>query len=119
MKRRNFEVEELNWHIISQLCSTVAFVKYFSRVKDVDLVPYLTTRLVDDFASHIKLYRRAQQKVREHRKDGKIFAFIFKSNSFKTGIPALSVLFLVIGVYLKIYLKADFQFKLWIPLIIM
>jgi len=43
------------------------------RAKDVDLTPYLTTRLVDDFASHIRLYRRSLAKVIEHRKDGKYF----------------------------------------------
>ena len=41
------------------------------RAKDVDLTPYLTTRLVDDFASHIRLYRRALDRVIKHRKDGK------------------------------------------------
>ena len=33
------------------------------RAKEVDLVPYLTTHLVDDFASHIRLYRRALDKM--------------------------------------------------------
>ncbi|KAK2174391.1 hypothetical protein NP493_802g01012 [Ridgeia piscesae] len=39
------------------------------RAKDVDLVPYLTTYLVDDFASHIKLYRQALERVKAHQKD--------------------------------------------------
>jgi PXA domain len=46
--------------------------------KDVDLIPYITTRLVDDFASHIRLYRRSLSKVIEHRKDGNYR----KQNSF-------------------------------------
>lgn len=41
------------------------------RAKEVDLVPYLTTRLVDDFASHIRLYRRALTKMKEHQTDSK------------------------------------------------
>ena len=48
----------------------ILFTVYSFRAKDVDLVPYITTRLVDDFASHIRLYRRALNKLMEHRKDG-------------------------------------------------
>lgn len=48
----------------------VLILSLFS-AKDVDLTPYITTRLVDDFASHIRLYRRSLGKVIEHRKDGK------------------------------------------------
>ena len=44
---------------------------FFFRAKEVDLVPYLTTRLVDDFASHIRLYRRALDKVALHQIDSK------------------------------------------------
>ncbi|XP_031789640.1 sorting nexin-13 isoform X1 [Nasonia vitripennis] len=35
-----------------------------NRVKDVDWIPYLTTRLVDDAASHMRLYRQARAKVK-------------------------------------------------------
>ena len=38
-------------------------VIWLCRAKEVDLVPYLTTHLVDDFASHIRLYRRAVEKM--------------------------------------------------------
>lgn len=34
------------------------------RVKDVDWIPYLTTRLVDDAASHMRLYRQARGKLK-------------------------------------------------------
>ena len=40
------------------------------RSKQVDLVQYFSTRLVDDFASHIRLYRRSLERVMEHSKDG-------------------------------------------------
>lgn len=35
-------------------------------------MPYFTQRLVDDFASHIRLYRRASEKAKSSRNDGKI-----------------------------------------------
>ncbi|KAF4531112.1 hypothetical protein B566_EDAN011137 [Ephemera danica] len=34
-------------------------------MKDVDWMPYLTTRLVDDAASHLRLYRQARAKVKD------------------------------------------------------
>ncbi|XP_046424100.1 sorting nexin-13-like isoform X2 [Neodiprion virginianus] len=40
-----------------------------NRVKDVDWIPYLTTRLVDDAASHVRLYRQARAKM----KSGKLY----------------------------------------------
>jgi len=47
------------------------------RAKEVDVIPYITTRLVDDFASHIRLYRRSLGKVIEHRKDGNLKFCVF------------------------------------------
>ncbi|ELT94954.1 hypothetical protein CAPTEDRAFT_222037 [Capitella teleta] len=44
-------------------------IAFSERAKEVDLIPYLTTNLVDDFASHIRLYRRTLTKVRENQKD--------------------------------------------------
>ncbi|XP_058808919.1 sorting nexin-13-like isoform X2 [Phymastichus coffea] len=35
-----------------------------NRVKEVDWIPYLTTRLVDDAASHMRLYRQARAKLK-------------------------------------------------------
>ena len=43
---------------------------FLCRSKDVDWMPYFTQRLVDDFASHIRLYRRASDKVQANRTDG-------------------------------------------------
>ncbi|KAJ8963571.1 hypothetical protein NQ314_005545 [Rhamnusium bicolor] len=35
-----------------------------SRVKEVDWIPYLTQRLVDDAASHLRLYKQARAKMK-------------------------------------------------------
>uniref|UniRef100_UPI00358F8E18 sorting nexin-13-like n=1 Tax=Myxine glutinosa TaxID=7769 RepID=UPI00358F8E18 len=42
-----------------------ALVTLSNRCKDVDWQPYLTTRLVDDFASHLRVYRKALHKLEE------------------------------------------------------
>lgn len=34
------------------------------RMKEIDWIPYLTTRLVDDAASHLRLYRQARAKMK-------------------------------------------------------
>jgi sorting nexin-13 len=36
------------------------------RIKEVDWIPFLTTQLVDDAASHLRLYRTALTKVKEN-----------------------------------------------------
>ncbi|XP_076236973.1 sorting nexin-13 isoform X2 [Calliopsis andreniformis] len=38
-----------------------------NRVKAVDWIPYLTTRLVDDAASHVRLYRQARARTKQLR----------------------------------------------------
>ncbi|XP_076651787.1 sorting nexin-13 isoform X2 [Halictus rubicundus] len=38
-----------------------------NRVKGVDWIPYLTTRLVDDAASHVRLYRQARARMKQIR----------------------------------------------------
>jgi len=38
-------------------------------------MPYFTQRLVDDFASHIRLYRRATDRVNMSQKDGMIYIY--------------------------------------------
>ena len=45
------------------------FVVFIIRAKEVDPVPYLATNLVDDFASHIRLYRRTIDKMNLLRLD--------------------------------------------------
>ena len=48
------------------------FSGYF-RSKEIDWMPYFTQRLVDDFASHIRLYRRAMEKAKATaNKEGEI-----------------------------------------------
>lgn len=44
-----------------------------NRVKEIDWIPYLTTRLVDDAASHLRLFKqaRARMKVMEKQKSPK------------------------------------------------
>jgi hypothetical protein len=50
-------------------------IAFSERSKQVDWVPYFTTRLVDDFASHLRLYRRSQEKVAIYRTDGENVLF--------------------------------------------
>lgn len=38
-------------------------------MKEVDWIPYLTTRLVDDAASHLRLYRQACAKTKQKQKE--------------------------------------------------
>ncbi|KFP27668.1 Sorting nexin-13, partial [Colius striatus] len=40
-------------------------VSYFGRSKDTDWQPYFTTRLVDDFGTHLRVFRKAQQRIAE------------------------------------------------------
>lgn len=34
------------------------------RIKEVDWIPYVTTTLVDDVASHLRLYKQARAKMK-------------------------------------------------------
>lgn len=45
----------------------VSFLSFLIRVKGVDWIPYLTTRLVDDAASHVRLYRQARARIKQLR----------------------------------------------------
>ncbi|XP_056597434.1 sorting nexin-13 isoform X2 [Triplophysa dalaica] len=47
-----------------------ALVQFSTRSKEVDWQPYFTTRLVDDFATHLRVFRKAQEKLNE-REDQK------------------------------------------------
>lgn len=38
---------------------------YFERSKEIDWQPYFTTRLVDNFATHLRVFRKAQQRITE------------------------------------------------------
>ena len=43
----------------------------YYRSKEIDWMPYFTQRLVDEFASHIRLYRRAMEKAKAVNKEGR------------------------------------------------
>ncbi|GIY85125.1 sorting nexin-13 [Caerostris darwini] len=45
-----------------------AIVAFSGRFKDVEWVHFLTTKLVDDFASHLRLFRQAQSKLKSSQK---------------------------------------------------
>ncbi|XP_073990966.1 sorting nexin-13-like isoform X2 [Rhodnius prolixus] len=47
-------------------------VAFANRVKEVDWIPFLTTRLVDDAASHLRLYRQARARVQSMPQGSKI-----------------------------------------------
>uniref|UniRef100_A0A4W5KQG8 Sorting nexin 13 n=1 Tax=Hucho hucho TaxID=62062 RepID=A0A4W5KQG8_9TELE len=44
-----------------------ALVQFSTRSKDVDWQPYLTTRLVDDFATHLRVFRKAQDRLEDNK----------------------------------------------------
>ncbi|CAL1526462.1 unnamed protein product [Lymnaea stagnalis] len=44
-------------------CAQKVIITFSNRSKEIDWMPYFTQRLVDDFASHIRLYRRAAEKT--------------------------------------------------------
>ncbi|XP_069769904.1 sorting nexin-13 isoform X4 [Narcine bancroftii] len=44
-----------------------ALVQFATRSKEVDWQPYFTTRLVDDFATHLRVFRKAQQRIEDSR----------------------------------------------------
>uniref|UniRef100_A0A7N5ZWS6 Sorting nexin 13 n=1 Tax=Anabas testudineus TaxID=64144 RepID=A0A7N5ZWS6_ANATE len=51
-----------------------ALVQFSTRSKEVDWQPYFTTRLVDDFATHLRVFRKAQDRLgdREDKQSMKI-----------------------------------------------
>ncbi|XP_072109476.1 sorting nexin-13 isoform X4 [Mobula birostris] len=44
-----------------------ALVQFATRSKELDWQPYFTTRLVDDFATHLRVFRKAQQRIEDLR----------------------------------------------------
>ena len=70
--RKDFNIQNQNSCIFSITAIIIAFVH---RSKDVDWMPYFTQRLVDDFASHIRLYMRALEKAKVANKDGNIILY--------------------------------------------
>ena len=55
-------------------------------------MPYFTQRLVDDFASHLRLYRRARDKVKVPPNDGKITMLVYDDHSVHTTTPPVCLL---------------------------
>lgn len=49
-------------HMIN--CMLSQFLNTSFRVKEVDWIPYLTQRLVDDAATHLRLYKQARAKMK-------------------------------------------------------
>lgn len=54
-------------HEVKQTAQKV-IVTFACRMKEVDWIPYLTTRLVDDAASHLKLFRQARERIKQKSK---------------------------------------------------
>ncbi|XP_067006541.2 sorting nexin-13 [Anabrus simplex] len=46
-------------------------VTFAGRMKEVDWIPYLTTRMVDDAASHLRLFRQARTKMKQRMKQNR------------------------------------------------
>lgn len=44
-------------YVLCRVCDCV------KRSKEVDWQPYFTTRLVDDFATHLRVFRKAQDRL--------------------------------------------------------
>ena len=42
-----------------------ALIQFATRSKEIDWQPYFTTRIVDDFGTHLRVFRKAQQRVTE------------------------------------------------------
>lgn len=65
---------------------------FFIRSKEIDWQPYFTTRIVDDFGTHLRVFRKAQQKITE--KDDQVTGNIFISENYDFQIR-LSLSFII------------------------
>ncbi|KAH9524850.1 sorting nexin 13 [Bulinus truncatus] len=52
-------------------CAQRVIITFSNRSKEIDWMPYFTQQLVDDFASHIRLYRRAAEKIGTSKSEDK------------------------------------------------
>uniref|UniRef100_A0A8C7B570 Sorting nexin-13 n=1 Tax=Neovison vison TaxID=452646 RepID=A0A8C7B570_NEOVI len=50
-----------------------ALIQFATRSKEIDWQPYFTTRIVDDFGTHLRVFRKAQQKITEKDDQAKGF----------------------------------------------
>uniref|UniRef100_A0A8P0PQI8 Sorting nexin 13 n=1 Tax=Canis lupus familiaris TaxID=9615 RepID=A0A8P0PQI8_CANLF len=48
-----------------------ALIQFATRSKEIDWQPYFTTRIVDDFGTHLRVFRKAQQKITEKDEQAK------------------------------------------------
>ncbi|XP_036358438.1 sorting nexin-13 isoform X3 [Octopus sinensis] len=53
-------------------CMQKVITTFANKSKEVEWMPYFTQKLVDDFASHIRLYRRANEKFKSLLKDDNV-----------------------------------------------
>ena len=60
--------QEFTRHLYS--IAQMAIRSVTQRFRSMDVVSYMTTKLVDDFASHLRLYRLAQTKLKELKQNG-------------------------------------------------
>ncbi|KAM5156928.1 sorting nexin-13 isoform 1-T1 [Mantella aurantiaca] len=63
-----------------------ALVQFSTRSKEVDWQPYFTTRLVDDFATHLRAFRKAQQRMAENEDQKKDAAEEFVDTFFEVEV---------------------------------
>ncbi|XP_066571654.1 sorting nexin-13 isoform X2 [Amia ocellicauda] len=57
--------EDESFHLEIRQTVQNALVQFSTRSKEVDWQPYFTTRLVDDFATHLRVFRKAQERLTE------------------------------------------------------
>lgn len=55
-------------------------MSFTNRSKETDWQPYFTTRLVDDFGTHLRVFRKAQQRIAEKgdQMKGNVKYFLFE-----------------------------------------
>lgn len=65
-------------------------MSFTNRSKETDWQPYFTTRLVDDFGTHLRVFRKAQQRIAEKGNQMKGNGSIFLFESEWAGILCVS-----------------------------
>lgn len=59
------EVEIYCCTLYSGQNNSFSWMPFSDRSKETDWQPYFTTRLVDDFGTHLRVFRKAQQRIAE------------------------------------------------------
>ena len=57
------------------------------RTKEVEWVPFLTTRLVDDFATHLRIFRITRERLERDNGQNFIFSFFYMDFIFVLALP--------------------------------